>query len=157
MERERVFTGIVVTAVMLNPSTANDVKDDATVTRLLTVAAEMKARRLVIVNLFAVRTAYPRELRIASDPIGVENDQYVLSALNECDRLIFAWGASRNFPRSFACRWREVSNWAAKLGKEPSCFGVCKDGHPRHPSRMPRNTVPQAWTEVQCLSRRTLD
>jgi hypothetical protein len=51
--------------VMLNPSTADAMKDDQTIKRCMYFARREKCDGITVVNLFAWRTTFPSELRKA--------------------------------------------------------------------------------------------
>lgn len=122
--------------VMLNPSTADGSTDDATLRRCLSYADREGATRLEIVNLYALRSRDPRQLRNAVDPVGPENVWYVEQAVaalgGECDMIVAAWGAHAGIVKptplgvlEIACILRD----AAPL----YCLGLTKHGQPRHP------------------------
>jgi hypothetical protein len=87
-----------------------------------------------IVNLFAYRTPYPKELSKAVEPIGIENDRYLRQASNRSRGLVFAWG-NWGYLRD---RAQQVCNLLA--GKEGYCLGLTRTGQPRHPLYLPKNT-----------------
>jgi hypothetical protein len=84
--------GPCLTFVMLNPSRADHEREDPTLRRCIHLAQGWGYGGLVVVNLFAYCTAYPRELRHVVDPIGPENDAYLLPAVQQGDRCLLAWG-----------------------------------------------------------------
>ena len=62
-----------VTVIGLNASKADAEIDDATIRRCVGFGKSWGCGGLVMLNLFAYRTPYPRELFKAVDPIGPEN------------------------------------------------------------------------------------
>ena len=60
--------------VMLNPSTADANSDDRTIRRCVAFAKRDGFGGLLVGNLFAYRTPYPRVLRKAEEPVGDGND-----------------------------------------------------------------------------------
>jgi hypothetical protein len=117
-----------VVFVMLNPSTADAERDDPTIRRCMGFAADWGHRGLTVVNLFAWRATKPKELTLAEDPIGEDNDLHLRSAIQRSQRIVLAWG---NHGR-LNDRWRDV---VALLGRrrELFCLGKTKLGQPRHP------------------------
>ena len=82
----------VVTFVMLNPSYADINVCDRTLNRCVEFSKSWGYGKMNVVNLFALRSRNPEYLKRHPDPIGQENDRYILDAVNETDLLIFAWG-----------------------------------------------------------------
>lgn len=134
---------------MLNPSTADHLRDDPTVLTLIHFAKLWGYGGLVIVNLFAFRTSKPAELANAADPFGPENGRHLVAAINiavEAGRLLVAWGNGgdmRGYDRHFVHR-------ARLRGLELICLGTTAAGHPKHPlargyHRIPRDQQPIEW------------
>src|SRR4029079_19593153 len=78
--------------VMLNPSTADAVKDDPTIRRGSSFSWSWGAGGLVVVNLFAFRATNPADLLDAPDPVGPENDAHVRDAAKGAGLVMAAWG-----------------------------------------------------------------
>ena len=83
----------------LNPSTADETKDDPTVRRCIGFTQSWKKYGGVyLANLFAYRATNPRELEVVADPIGPGNDECV-------DRYRVRRGQVEELAAR-ACRWR---------------------------------------------------
>jgi hypothetical protein len=141
---ERVWNPDLATVafVMLNPSTANALVDDPTITRCLGFARAWGCGRLVVRNLFALRATDPRELKTADvDPVGVENDAWLrLLLAGGADLVIAAWGTHGSlYHRDVTVR--------RILSEHPNvkCLGTTRAGHPRHPLYLARSTKPSAY------------
>lgn len=121
--------------VMLNPSIAGAERDDPTITKCLGFARRYDFDRLIVVNLFGLVTPYPEELGEVPDPIGPRNDLYVREAAAGASWIVVAWGTKgARYPV-------RVSGVRAALGDAPlRCLGRTRDGHPRHPGRIPYAT-----------------
>ncbi|WP_274650851.1 DUF1643 domain-containing protein [Paenibacillus humicola] len=113
--------------VMLNPSTADDRRNDPTIARCIAFAKAWGYGSLEVVNLFAYRTAHPDELMHAADPVGKQNDAYMLAAVNRSDLVLLAWGTRG----SFWDRHQRVLNLLSRY--DLYALGLTKDGFPRHP------------------------
>lgn len=137
LTRETGLSGPTLTVVMVNPSTADETKDDATIRKVLGFARRLGAGRVVVGNLFALRATDVRDLRHAPDPVGPENDEHIRAMMCEAEALLFAWGPATKVPPIWRGRWREVQEMARVAGKRPMCLGVAKCGHPRHPLMVP--------------------
>src|SRR3989344_2064891 len=58
----------------LNPSTADELKNDPTVTRMVNFSKNWGFGSLTVCNLFAFRATVPKVMKAENDPIGEEND-----------------------------------------------------------------------------------
>ena len=122
--------------VMLNPSTADAAKDDATIRKCIGFSDRLGFHALHVVNLFAFRATDPEELARAADPIGEQADFFISlrSHSHGVQKIIFAWGAP---PNGLAERARlRISQVAFLIGKSVFCLGRTLSGDPRHPSRL---------------------
>ncbi len=125
--------------VMLNPSTATELRNDPTIERCERRARSMGAGGVVIGNLFAFRATLPADLRAARDPIGPENDA-VLATLGATSQMcIAAWGVHGTHLN----RHRQILQ---VLPRPLHCLGLTKAGHPRHPLYVPYAAGPMEWT-----------
>jgi hypothetical protein len=117
----------------LNPSTADETKDDPTIRRCMSFAKREGKSRLVMLNLFAFRATDPGYMKLSLDPIGPENDAVIAHYATLPDVIIVAaWGVHGHF-----------RNRATEVGRELPvlvCFGQTKDGHPRHPLYLRKDT-----------------
>ena len=84
-----------VTFIMLNPSTADETKDDPTIRRCVGFAQAWGFERLEIVNLFAWRSPYPDDLLKSPEPVGHANDVAIKIAAGNGEIVIGAWGSHR--------------------------------------------------------------
>lgn len=117
-----------ITFIMLNPSTADHTDDDNTIKKCIKFSKRWGYGQLTVVNLFAYRATNPEELKDVIDPIGPENNQYLLKIINEPQDIVAAWGVEgklkgRNFEVVDMLRSKELVY----------CLGTTKGGHPMHP------------------------
>lgn len=133
--------------VMLNPSTADAVDDDPTITKCIGFASRLGYFALEVVNLWAFRTTYPTELKAAwwsgIDIVGEENNAHIRFAAGEAERVIVAWGAFTGC--NIAARAADVREVLERAGKAPSCLGRLKDGAPWHPLMRTYAAPMEAW------------
>jgi hypothetical protein len=122
-----------VTFLMLNPSTADARRDDATIRRCLGFARSWQAGGLLVVNLYALRATNPAELLTHPDAVGPDNDAVLAAHLpTTSGPLVLAWGAHR----AAAARADHVHRLLRQHGVRPRCLGTTGGGHPRHPLRL---------------------
>lgn len=116
-----------VVFVLLNPSTADEHREDPTVRRCMGYARRWGARELRVVNIFAYRATKPADMLAVADPVGPENDRAIRTACLRASRVVFGWGAhGSHLSRSDA---------VVKLLKDRRayCLGTTALGEPRHP------------------------
>lgn len=131
--------------VMLNPSTADAVRDDPTIRRCMGFARAWGFGGLLVANLFTLRTPDPRVLTRA--PAAAWNAPDADAALSglaaRADLVVLAWGAHRLVALRAAAATATLSHSGASL----AVLGRTRDGHPRHPLYVPGATQPQdAWS-----------
>jgi hypothetical protein len=127
--------GPVVGWLMLNPSKADALANDQTISRCVSFSRGWGAGGLVVVNLFALRSTNPAGVRTHPDPVGVGNDEVIVEQLAApaVKRVVAAWGA-----HPFAVhRARHVTELLAARDVALSCLGTAKGGYPYHPCRLP--------------------
>ena len=118
-----------MTWIMLNPSTADAMKDDPTIRRCVRFAQREDYGGISVVNLFALRTTDPRVLARDGDPLGLSNDLFIDMHARPGSLVVAAWGAHG----TLCGRAADVSYRLTAAGVTLKCLGVTKDGHPRHP------------------------
>jgi hypothetical protein len=117
----------------LNPSTANGVKDDATIRRVKRFAADWGYGSIYMANLYSIVSRDPNILLTAADPL-LNNDFYLRIMMREVSCVCFAWG---NF-KGIAKRADEV----AAMFNTAVCLGTNKKGSPKHPLYVAAKTLP---------------
>lgn len=120
--------------IMLNPSTADHLEDDATIVRCTTRAIACGFGRLEVVNLFPLRSRDPSALLTHRAPLGPEpglNDKIIKAVIRESEMVICAWGTHKAAPTRAAevLRIAQESGFAHRLHH----LGLNKDGSPKHP------------------------
>lgn len=122
--------------VGLNPSTADGEKDDPTILKCTHFASSWGYGGFYMVNLFALRATDPKELKKSADPIGPENDSYLLQMFGKSGLVLPIWGTKG----IFMGRDRAVLEMLRLRRVDVFCLGQTKDGHPRHPLYLKNET-----------------
>ncbi len=120
--------GARVGFIMLNPSTADVTSNDPTVRRCIGLARAWGYGAVEVASLFAYRATTPATLREASDPVGPDNDRYILDLVARVENVILAWG---NYG-SLLERDRTVLRLLSGRGNL-YCLQITQAGQPRHP------------------------
>ncbi len=125
----------------LNPSTADETKDDPTIRRCIDFAKRWGFGALCMTNLFAWRDTDPEQMKKAPIPVGEQNHHYILSVASGAGLVLAAWGKHGRFLNQDL----NVGNWLNGIGVKLHCLRQNKDGSPQHPLYVPAATQPIAW------------
>tara|TARA_B100000902_G_C27016535_1_gene767481 strand:- start:68 stop:529 length:462 start_codon:yes stop_codon:yes gene_type:complete len=121
--------------IMLNPSTADDKEDDKTIIRCINFAKDWGYGGLMVGNLFAYRTTYPKELFKTKNPEGKDNLKRIKQMIKRSDLVICAWGNKQGSPPKYL---RELS--------ELHYLKLLDDRKtPGHPLRLKKDTKPKRF------------
>lgn len=138
---------------MLNPSTADAMKNDPTVERCQRRAQAMGFGSVVIINLFAYRATNPKDMLAADDPIGRRNDDWIEQILTRTamtrGEVICAWGTMGGH------RGRDAAMVAMldRCGPTVKVLDLTKDGHPKHPLYVSYNITPTLVLSGKMLNK----
>lgn len=111
----------------LNPSTADENTLDPTLRRIAHFAKREGCGGFWVANLFAFRATKPRDMLAASDPVGPDNDRWILDMARWCSLIVVGWGAHGNH-RNRAAEVRQLL-----AGNKLYCLKVTNGGLPGHP------------------------
>jgi len=110
----------------LNPSTANEIKNDPTVTRMIKFAKSWRYGSISVCNLFGFRATFPEDLKKAQNPVGKENDELIIKEIKEADKVIAAWGNHGKFKNRSYEMLQQIA------GDNLYSFGKTNQGEPKH-------------------------
>ena len=114
--------------IMLNPSIADDKKDDPTIKRLIFFTKKYRYGGFYVANLFTQITPYPKELNM--DNLSKKNNFKIINDLiKKSDSIVYAWGNLVSEPRELL-----------EIIDSPLCFGKNLNGTPKHPLYLPSNS-----------------
>lgn len=116
----------------LNPSTATSRKDDPTIRRCISFAKHFGFGTLWVANIFAYRATDPKKLRATSNPVGPENDKWIVKLAADADLVLIAWGNHGALLNR--------SDTVLKILSKPMCLGITKKGLPKHPLYVAKGT-----------------
>jgi hypothetical protein len=131
----------VANFLMLNPSTADEVKLDPTCSRARDYAERWGYGALIVTNVFAFRNTDPVRMKAAADPVGPGNDAAIARAAKESAIVVCAWG------NHGAHRGRS-KNVVEILQEEKTKLHVLRlnaNGEPAHPLYLPGKLKPKTW------------
>ncbi len=141
LEREWDAGARRIAFVMLNPSTASELRNDPTIERCERRARQMGYGAFRVVNLFAFRATSPADLRRAEAPEGSGNAAAVAEACDWADLVLAAWGV-HGAHQGAGPRLAEM---LLARGAELHHLGLTRHGHPRHPLYVSYGVGPTPW------------
>jgi hypothetical protein len=136
--------GPVATFIMLNPSTADALVDDATIRKCMGFARKWGMGGIMVGNLFAFRATKPADMRKALDPVGPENETHLERICHEAGAsgnggiVICAWGANG----SFIGQDQTFLGWCERWLIKPKALRLTSKGMPEHPLYVPYDVNP---------------
>lgn len=123
--------------LMLNPSTADALTDDATIRRCIEFSRRWGYGALWVGNLYAWRSTDPKGLKLSHDPEGPENRARLQSMAGSAEKLIAAWG-----------NHGEAAGAEYLAGILPTPhggtwhLGLTNSGQPKHPLARGKSFIP---------------
>ncbi len=123
----------VANFLMLNPSTADEVKLDPTCSRARDYAERWGYGALIVTNVFSFRNTDPGQMKAADDPVGPGNDAAIVKAAKESAIVVCAWGNHG----AFLGRSARVMALLKKHEISPYALRLNAGGEPAHPLYLP--------------------
>lgn len=130
--------------LMLNPSTADERKNDPTVERCQRRAADGGFGAVWITNLFSLRSTDPAGL-LCGVPNDPRNDAYIVAAARAASVVVCAWGSHASLGRLVVERAAAVVAKLQAAGVALHALNVNSDGQPGHPLYLPFSFAPKPW------------
>ena len=133
--------GPAVCCVLLNPSTADEVRLDPTCSRAREYAERWGYGSLIVTNVFGWRDTDPAAMKAAKDPVGPGNDAAIVRAAKESDLVVCAWVNHGSF-------LERSSRVKALLNRSKIPLHTLRlnaNGEPAHPLYLPGKLTPSAW------------
>ena len=125
--------------LMLNPSTADEVKLDPSCTRARRYAERWGYGALIVTNLFGWRATDPDQMKAVRDPVGRGNDRAIVAAAREAAIVVCAWGNhGAHLARSMHVR-------KLLVGTKLHVLRMNASGEPAHPLYLPGGLEPARW------------
>lgn len=131
----------VANFLMLNPSTADELKLDPSCTRARNYAERWGFGALVVTNIFGWRSTDPAALKTVDDPIGRGNDAAIVKAARGAKLVVCAWG-------NHGLHAERAERVKALLKQQRIALHVLRmngAGHPAHPLYLPSSLKPTPW------------
>jgi len=124
----------------LNPSTADETLDDPTIRRCISFASDWGYGGLVMANLFAYRATAPADMMASQDPVGADNDRWLVDLAAQAGVVVAAWGNHGAF--------QQRSAQVRQIIPELHYLKLNQSGEPAHPLYLSSSIVPVPWIRV---------
>lgn len=115
----------------LNPSTADEQKNDPTLARWQRRAETNGFDGFMVVNAWALRSTDPAGLLSVVDPVGPHNDGLILEIARQCRVFVCGWGVPPH--KSLYPRVHRLREELVAAGVKLHALKVTQDGFPGHP------------------------
>jgi len=115
----------ILGCVGLNPSDANEFKNDPTITRGIVRADRTGFGGFIMTNAYGLVATDPNALLNSSDAIGELNDLYIKQMVELTKCQLCGWGSFKPM------KYRASEVYSMLIN--PVCLGVNADGQPKHP------------------------
>lgn len=145
LERFVAEAGIVVAFFGVNPSRADAEIDDPTSRKWKHFARQLGGWKYIAGNAFALRSHDVKELAIAAEPVGWENDWHLQQIIAEADVLVPCWGSRLKLLPALRPRLDKLAAMLHASGKPVKTFGFTASGDPKHPLMLGYKTPIIDW------------
>ena len=115
----------ILLQIGLNPSKANEIKNDPTITRGMARADKEGFGCFLMANLYAYVSTNPNALLRNNDTIGEYTDYYLKYMIEMSDKQLCGWGSFKPVQARAPA--------VLSMIKKPYCLDVNADGQPKHP------------------------
>jgi hypothetical protein len=139
-----LFKPNICTWIGANPSIAWENGLDPTLRRIRGFSLAWGYNGFIIANVFAFVSTDPEGLHDVEDPVGPENDRFILQAIRETGVVIAAWGEIGRYQNRCEVVWKMIADF------HPLCLRKTKKGFPGHPLYVPRETEPARYEPFSC-------
>lgn len=131
--------------ILCNPSTADAMKNDPTLRKVIFYSQLWGYNALTVVNMFGWRATKPKELvvqmKAGVDLTGPANDVEIRAALQDAQALVLGWGSlAPTLRKLVAERTSRILAIVREAGVSPMDLGLNGDGTPKHPLYLANDT-----------------
>jgi len=123
----------------LNPSTADEIKNDNTVRLCIGFSKAWGYGAMTMLNAFAFRSVHPEDLYKINDPVGPENDEWILKEIKNASLIIAAWGVH--------AKYMGRHEQLLSILPDVQCIAITKEGYPRHPLYTRKDSRPMLFNK----------
>ena len=115
---------------------ANHINNDPTINRLITISKNLGYGGFRVVNLYTLITPIRNKLYEKKRKISAKNKKLIAELVARHKIIIYGWGATENEPK-----------WLNNIVKSPLCFNINKNGTPKHPLYLKKESTLKKFRE----------
>ena len=130
----------LVLFIGLNPSKANERRNDPTIRRCIAYARDWGYGGLLVANIYAYCATKPHDLFRAADPVGPDNDKWLCSLGDAANKIICCWG---NHGLKDHARLP-----LPEMEKPLYYLKLNRSGAPAHPLYLRKEAKPVLWADA---------
>ena len=124
--------------ILLNPSKADDIDDDPTIRRLISISKNLGYGGFEVVNLYTIINPKRNKLYEKKRKFSEKNKKLIAKLVARHKTIIYGWGATENEPK-----------WLNNIVKSPLCFNINKNGTPKHPLYLKKESTLKKFREAK--------
>lgn len=126
--------------ICLNPSTADETKNDPTVRRCINYSRDWGYGGFVMMNLFAFRATDPKIMKACPKPIGPDNTYWIEKMAEKAGIIVAAWGVHGAFQA------RHTAMLTLPILKDKIHYlELTNSKQPKHPLYLKKNLKPKLY------------
>ena len=134
LDRVVASSGPSYAFIGVNPSTADASIDDATVRKWKGFVRRWGGAKFSVANLFTYRATDVKALASCHEVNRhLFSERHLDAILRTADVIVPCWGAIAKVPERHRGRAKMVAARLPAYNKPVKCFGLTKDGDPKHP------------------------
>ena len=95
-------------------------------------------RCFVMLNAYAYRATDPKDMKAHSEPVGKDNDNWIIKSCESADRIVCCWGNHAQHLNRSSVLLKLLKKYTLHRMGEPTSAG-----EPRHPLYLPKNIALQ--------------
>lgn len=131
---------------LTEPGVSKRQDNDQTIRKDIGFGQRWGFSKLAKANIFALCSTDPRGLLKAKDPVGPENDEWLLREATAADCVVCTWGTHTFLGSLLRDRAKSVVERLRASGVKLHHMGLNADGSPRHPLMLPWTTQLEPWS-----------
>jgi hypothetical protein len=131
----------VLLYIMLNPSSADENRNDNTIKRLFNFTNDFGYDGFIVCNLCAIISTNSKKIKnkIILSKLDMTIIKDTLDKIPIIEKVVYAWGSNNKIDKKQIYKISSLTELLEQYGHKPYCFSFNNDGSPKHPLMLPQN------------------